>query len=110
MDKKTIDQLCINTIRFLSVDAVEKAKSGHPGTPMGAAPMAYILWDLAMRKGDIVFVAACSYFTPILSTSLCCLYLEVTAGVSLWLGCALIVAGSILSWASVSDRETRPAS
>ncbi|MCR1898977.1 transketolase [Irregularibacter muris] len=40
----TIDQLSINTIRFLSVDAVEKAKSGHPGMPMGAAPMAYILW------------------------------------------------------------------
>ena len=75
-----------------------------------ATALAYILWDLAMRKGDIVFVAACSYFTPILSTSLCCLYLQVTAGVSLWLGCALIVAGSILSWTSVSDRETRAAS
>ena len=40
-----LDQLCINTIRFLSVDAVQKAKSGHPGAPMGAAPMAYALWD-----------------------------------------------------------------
>ncbi len=40
----TLDQICINTIRFLSVDAVEKARSGHPGMPMGAAPMAYILW------------------------------------------------------------------
>jgi transketolase len=38
------DQLCINTIRFLSVDAVQKANSGHPGLPLGAAPMAYILW------------------------------------------------------------------
>ena len=41
----TLDDLCINTIRFLAVDAVQKAKSGHPGTPMGAAPMAYVLWD-----------------------------------------------------------------
>ncbi|MDU0458641.1 MAG: transketolase [Geobacteraceae bacterium] len=41
----SIDQLCINTIRFLSIDAVQKANSGHPGMPMGAAPMAYILWD-----------------------------------------------------------------
>ena len=40
-----VDKLCINTIRFLSIDAVQKANSGHPGMPMGAAPMAYILWD-----------------------------------------------------------------
>jgi transketolase len=39
-----LDQLSINTIRFLSVDAVEKAKSGHPGLPLDAAPMAYVLW------------------------------------------------------------------
>src|SRR5579883_2714154 len=39
-----LDQLCINTIRFLAVDAVEKAKSGHPGAPMGLAPIAYVLW------------------------------------------------------------------
>src|ERR1043165_4586383 len=39
-----LDQLSINTIRFLSVDAVERADSGHPGLPMGAAPMAYVLW------------------------------------------------------------------
>jgi transketolase len=39
-----LDQLCINTVRFLSVDAVQKANSGHPGMPLGAAPMAYVLW------------------------------------------------------------------
>jgi len=39
-----LDELCINTIRFLSVDAVQKANSGHPGLPLGAAPMAYVLW------------------------------------------------------------------
>ena len=39
-----LDQLCINTIRFLAVDGVQKANSGHPGMPMGAAPMAYVLW------------------------------------------------------------------
>jgi transketolase len=44
-----IDELCINTIRFLAVDAVQKANSGHPGTPMGAAPMAYVLWDRFLK-------------------------------------------------------------
>ncbi|MEM9135840.1 MAG: transketolase [Cyanobacteria bacterium P01_F01_bin.42] len=46
---QSLDQLCINSIRFLAVDAVEKAKSGHPGLPMGAAPMAFVLWDRFMR-------------------------------------------------------------
>ena len=41
----SIDTLCVNSIRFLAVDAVNKSKSGHPGLPMGAAPMAYALWD-----------------------------------------------------------------
>lgn len=73
-----------------------------------ATALGYLLWDLAMRKGDVVFVAACSYFTPLLSTLLISLYLQVAAGVSLWLGCVLIVAGSLLSWLSVSDRNITP--
>ena len=44
-----LDELCINTIRFLSVDAVQQANSGHPGMPMGAAPMAYVLWTKFLR-------------------------------------------------------------
>src|SRR6266403_1261358 len=44
-----LDQLCINTIRTLTIDAVQKAKSGHPGLPLGAAPMAYVLWTRFMR-------------------------------------------------------------
>ncbi|MQG78119.1 MAG: transketolase [SAR202 cluster bacterium] len=46
---QALDQLCINTIRFLAVDSVQKAKSGHPGAPMGAAPMAYALWDRFLK-------------------------------------------------------------
>ena len=44
-----LDQLCINTLRFLSVDAVQKANSGHPGMPLGAAPMAYVLWTRFLK-------------------------------------------------------------
>ena len=44
-----LDQLCVNTIRFLAVDAVEKARSGHPGMPMGAADMAYVLWTRFLK-------------------------------------------------------------
>jgi transketolase len=49
MTAKDFDQTCINTLRFLAVDSVEKAKSGHPGLPLGAAPMAYVLWDRFLR-------------------------------------------------------------
>ena len=48
-DKKTLDQLCINTLRTLAMDMVQKAGSGHPGTPMGAAPTAYCLWQRFLR-------------------------------------------------------------
>ncbi len=44
------DGLCVNTLRFLAVDMVQKANSGHPGLPMGAAPMAYVLWTRFLRQ------------------------------------------------------------
>ena len=44
-----IDDLCINTIRSPCIDAVEQAASGHPGMPMGAASMAYVLWTRHLR-------------------------------------------------------------
>ena len=48
-DQAALDEKCINTIRFLAVDAVQKARSGHPGTPMGAATLAYTLWDRFLK-------------------------------------------------------------
>ncbi len=44
-----LDELCVNTIRTLSIDAVQKANSGHPGAPMGAGLMAYVLWDRVLK-------------------------------------------------------------
>ena len=49
MNQQELDQLSINTIRFLAVDAVQKANSGHPGMPLGAAPMAYVLWTRFLK-------------------------------------------------------------
>src|SRR5215212_4534446 len=56
METKTIsnptaalEQLCVNTIRTLSMDAVQAANSGHPGTPMAMAPVAYLLWNEILR-------------------------------------------------------------
>ncbi len=60
-----LDQLCINTIRMLSVDTVQQAESGHPGMPMGAATMAYVLWTRHLRhnpktrRGPIAIGSCC---------------------------------------------------
>ncbi|MDD5263691.1 MAG: transketolase [Candidatus Bipolaricaulis sp.] len=45
----TLDERCVNALRFLSIDAIERANSGHPGLPLGAAPMAYVLWSRHLR-------------------------------------------------------------
>ncbi len=49
MEARDLDQLCVNTIRFLAVDMIQKANSGHPGMPLGAAPIAYTLWSRHLR-------------------------------------------------------------
>ena len=49
MTRTRLDDLVVNTIKFLAVDSVEKAKSGHPGLPMGAADYAYVLWTRFLR-------------------------------------------------------------
>jgi drug/metabolite transporter (DMT)-like permease len=72
---------------------------------LGAATaVAYVFWDVAMRRGNVVVVAACSYFTPLLSTVVICVYLHVLPSPTLALGCALLIAGSFLSWRSVRVR------
>jgi len=48
-EPQRLEQLCITTIRTLAMDAVQKANSGHPGTPMALAPLAFVLWDRYLR-------------------------------------------------------------
>jgi drug/metabolite transporter (DMT)-like permease len=67
----------------------------------------YTLWDIAMRRGDFTITAASSYLTPFLSTMVTCIYLSVVPSPKLWLGCVLIVAGSLLSRQAVSARRTQ---
>jgi len=66
--------------------------------------LSYAAWDAAMRRGDVVFVVALSYFTPLLATIVAAAYLGVWPGLTLWLGCAFVVAGSLASWQSVRDK------
>ena len=49
---QAIDHASVNTLRFLAADQVEKAKSGHPGFPLGTAPLMYTLWDRFMHYKD----------------------------------------------------------
>jgi len=68
---------------------------------------AYALWDNAMRRGRVVAVAAGSYLTPLFSTIVSCLYLAVVPGVQLWVGCAVLILGSVVSWQSVSTASAK---
>ena len=70
-----------------------------------ATALAYVFWDIAMRKGDVTLVVSCSYLTPFLSTVVSCIYLGVLPGISLWVGCALIISGSYVSWRSIIPKE-----
>ena len=82
-------------------------RAGCEAVGLGLVTMlAYVLWDVAMREGDLLFVATCSYFTPFLSTLVSCAYLKVTPGPELWIGCVLLISGSFLTRRSVSDGPT----
>ena len=83
------------------VSVVNPRVLGEVAFLASATALGYLFWDIAMRKGNQMLVAACSYLTPFFSTVVSSIYLRVVPTVSLWLGCALIIAGSVLSWRSV---------
>ena len=70
--------------------------------------LAYLFWDIAMRKGNLTLVAALAYFTPLLSTTITCLYLHVLPGLRLWLACALVVIGATLCQKGIGERKSKP--
>jgi drug/metabolite transporter (DMT)-like permease len=64
--------------------------------------VAYWSWDTSMRRGNFTLVTAASYLTPFFSTVVASLYLHVAPGANLWIGCAVLVLGSLLSWLSTA--------
>jgi transketolase len=78
MDQNALDQLCVNTIRVLSMDAVQRANSGHPGTPMALAPIAHVLYTRVMEHAPSRpdwpdrdrFVLSCGHASMLLYSSL----------------------------------------
>ena len=66
---------------------------------------AYSLWDTAMRVGNVVVVASTSYLTPFFSTVVSCLYLAVSPKPRMWIGCGMLIVGSLISWYSISEAQ-----
>src|ERR671914_2883046 len=77
-DQRALDELCVNTIRTLSMDAVQQANSGHPGTPMALAPIAFLLYTRGMKHdrqqpdwpGRDRFVLSCGHASMLLYSTL----------------------------------------
>jgi drug/metabolite transporter (DMT)-like permease len=65
--------------------------------------LAYACWEVAMRRGNLVLVAALSNFTPLMSAAIAALYLHTAPGAGLWIGCALVSAGAWICHRSLSD-------
>ncbi|RPJ32417.1 MAG: aromatic amino acid efflux DMT transporter YddG, partial [Planctomycetaceae bacterium] len=88
--------LALLGLRFFSTESFAwSARVAGEAVVLGVCTvLAYSLWDAAMRKGHLSLVVACSYFTPLLSTLVSCLYLKVTPGLGLWVGSLTLVIGS----------------
>jgi drug/metabolite transporter (DMT)-like permease len=70
--------------------------------------VAYVFWDQAMRKGNVVLVAALSYSTPLLSTVFSAAYLRVVPGPAIWTACALVIVGAVVCRLAVEERPPDP--
>jgi len=71
--------------------------------------LAYVLWDFGMRKGNVLVVSIASFFTPLISTLVTCLYLNVPMGTRLWAACGLVVVGAVACRYSIHQPQTSQA-
>jgi len=69
--------------------------------------LAYIFWDRAMRKGNIILVVSLSYFTPLLSIVITSLYLGVVIKPTLWIACGLVIVGAVICKFSIVDKTQK---
>ena len=69
--------------------------------------LAYLFWDRAMRKGNIILVVSFSYFTPLLSIIISSLYLQVAVKANLWIACAMVIVGAIICKLSIIDNTSK---
>lgn len=71
---------------------------------LGPTLLSYVFWDYGMRKGHLVLLASLSFFTPLFSTVISCLFLGIKAEITLWLACILVIAGAAICNASIRDQ------
>jgi drug/metabolite transporter (DMT)-like permease len=71
--------------------------------------LAYVLWDLAVRKGSIILLVSLSYITPLLSTMISAVLLQTLPGPMMWLGALLVIAGAVICKLSITDPVVEPA-
>ena len=115
-DQRALDELCVNTIRTLSMDAVQKANSGHPGTPMALAPIAYLLYTRVMRHapeapdwpGRDRFVLSCGHASMLLYSMLYLSGYDVTLDRPQALPAARLAAAPATPSTATSPASRRP--
>jgi drug/metabolite transporter (DMT)-like permease len=101
-----VSGLVLAVLRLLVTERTEwTAQSGVELAYMAVFPtiIAYVFWDNAMRRGNMILVTSLSYLTPLLSIIISSVYLGVEAGVYLWVGCLLVIAGSLTCKMSVEE-------
>ncbi len=99
--------LCFLVVRFfVSETSIWDVQSLLGVLYMSIFPtfLGYLFWDKAMKKGDIVLVASLSYLTPVLSTIFSIFYLELQSNMLIWIGCGLVVVGSVICNISVNHK------
>lgn len=99
--------LVLLALRFVARESSTwRTTAAFEALALGAiTSVSYACWDLAMRRGNVLLVVSCSYFLPLLSTVVSCIYLGIAPNGRLWWGCLLLIAGTIVSWRSVRDRS-----